>query len=77
MKALSTKIGMAIMNARMKASLTRKETAGKVGLSESWLYQIEKNGRAPAADVFTKIAVELGTTERRLNNAAKKLEQAN
>lgn len=54
--------GERIKQARLQRGLTQKELAGKLGVSESFISQYERDVRNPKQDTLQRIAVALDTT---------------
>lgn len=60
--SLATALGTAIKRARTARGLTQGELAQRVGISQSWLCQIERGNRVFAIDVLEELLRGLGVT---------------
>jgi transcriptional regulator with XRE-family HTH domain len=55
---------MTLSDLRKQKSLTRTELAAKVGVSESYIFHLERGVRKPSHDTMIKLAEALGVSER-------------
>ena len=53
-------IGNALKNIRKGKKLTQKELANRIGISNTYLSEIESNSRRPSLDVLKNISDALG-----------------
>lgn len=61
-----TTIGQNIYALRKKRKLTQKQLANRVGMSKSYLCEIELNRKIPSILVLNKIAVALRTNLKKI-----------